>query len=82
MTQLRLAVPRADEDPPSSTTRNGWLSSSKRSSEVLLRTFHHKEAAEYKTQCKGTRAENNSTDSIYKVKQEQVGAIPHPRVAM
>ena len=47
---------------------------------VLLQTYHHKEAAEYKTQCKGTRAESNTIGSIY-IKQEQVGAIPHPRIA-
>ena len=47
----------------------------------LLRTYHHKEAAEYKTQCKGTRAESNTQQAVYtQVKQEQVGAIPHLRV--
>ena len=49
MTQLRLAVPWANEDPPSNTIKNGWLSSSKQSGEVLLQTYHHKEVTEYKT---------------------------------
>ena len=65
MTRLRLAVSQADENPPNDTIGSRWLSSSKQSSEALLQTYHHKEVAEYKTQCKGTRAESNTTGNIY-----------------
>ena len=40
MTRLRLAVSQADENPPSRMTGSRWLSFSKQSSEVLLRTYH------------------------------------------
>ena len=62
MTQT--GYPSAYENPPSGITGSKWLSSSKQSSKVLLRTYHHKEEAEYKTQCKGTRAESNITGNI------------------
>ena len=64
MTQLELTVSQTDENPPNIMTRSRWLSSSKQSSEVLLRTYHHKEVTEYKTQCKGIRAESNTVTSI------------------
>ena len=64
MTRLKLAISQVDEDPPSNTIGNRWLSSSKQSRVVLLRTYHHKEAAEYKTQCKGTRAERNTQQAV------------------
>ena len=80
-TRHRLAVPSGLRRPTKQHGRKVQLSSSKQS-EVLLRTYHHNEAAKYRTQCKGTRAERNTQQAVYAhVKQEQVGAIPHPRIA-